>query len=305
MTGIMNGNRFVYIRQLEEGNFLPRTSYCAGLRCMIYHYGQPKVKRTPLCTNCWEESHYKRDCQNDSRCKVCKQPGHDPGDKDCSEYVEKNPNITVFSGKDNVLSNFYPCQINIFGITHKSAEHAVHYVKSMRSGDVPRATAIQEAATALDAKKIGNQVVPSPSYTEQRETIMKEIVEAKTAQVPAFKEALQKSQRNVIFVETTYDDFWASGLSKHGTIGTKPTKWPGMNTLGRIIGEVAKVYRRTSRSWSVPRNTAKTTQMDISTMLQELKSLRKRSRSGRRRTAPEQDRDGNPPGTESEESDRE
>ena len=134
---------------------------------------------------------------------------------------------------------------------------------------------------------------------------MKEIVEAKAAQVPAFKEALQKSQRSVIFVETTYDDFWASGLSKHGTIGTKPTKWPGMNTLGHIIGEVAKVYRRTSRSWSVPRNTAKTTQMDISTMLQELKSPRKRSRSGRRRTAPEQDSDGNPPGTESEESDRE
>ena len=84
---------------------------------------------------------------------MCKKPGHEPGDMLCDEYVENNPNIQMFFGKDNVLSNFYPCQINIFGVTHKSAEHALQYVKSMRSGEVPRATAVQEAATALDAKK--------------------------------------------------------------------------------------------------------------------------------------------------------
>ena len=33
MTGILNGNRFLYIKELPEGTFLPRTSYCAGLRC--------------------------------------------------------------------------------------------------------------------------------------------------------------------------------------------------------------------------------------------------------------------------------
>ena len=76
--------------------------------------------------------------------------------------------------------------------------------------------------------------MPSSNLTEQRETIMKAIVEAKAAQVPAFKKALQKSQRNVIFVETTYDDIWASGLSKCGTLRTHPTctKWPGINKLG-------------------------------------------------------------------------
>ena len=141
-------------------------------------------------------------------------------------------------------------------------------------------------------------MVPSPSFVDQRETIMKEIVEAKVAQVPAFKDVLHKSQRNALFVETTFDDFWGSGLNKDGTLNTNPTKWPGKNKLGRIISEVAKVHRRTSRSWSVPRNTAKTTQMDITSMLHELKSPRKRSRSWRRRMAPEQDRDRDTPGTE-------
>ena len=89
-----------------------------------------------------------------SRCRVCKTPGHDLGDQEFSEYVEKPPNIYVFTGKYNVRSNFHACDINIFGITHKSAEYAIQYVKAMRSGDVPRATTEQEAATAFDAKKM-------------------------------------------------------------------------------------------------------------------------------------------------------
>lgn len=50
MTGILNGNRFIYAKSLAEGTFLPRTATCAGLRCFIYHYGQPSAKRTPRCT---------------------------------------------------------------------------------------------------------------------------------------------------------------------------------------------------------------------------------------------------------------
>ena len=105
----------------------------------------------------------------------------------------------------------------------------------MRSGDVPRTTAVQEASTALDARKIGNQVVHSPSFTEQRETLMREIIEAKVAHVPAFKDALQKSHQKSIFVETTFDDFWGSDLSKEGTLHTNASKWPGANKLGSII----------------------------------------------------------------------
>ena len=48
----------------------------------------------------------------------------------------------------------------------------------------------------------------SSSYVDQRETIMKEIVEAKAAQVPAFKDVLQKLQRNALFNETTHDELW-------------------------------------------------------------------------------------------------
>ena len=138
---------------------------------------------------------------------------------------------------------------------------------------------------------------------------MKEIVEAKVAQVPAFKDALQKSHSKTVFVETTLDNFWGSGLNKTGTLKTKASKWPGNNTLGRIIGEVAKVHRRTTRSWSVPRNASSAkkapNQREITTMLQDLRSPRKRSRSGRRRPSPDQGRDRDPEDTDTGGSEQE
>ena len=212
MTGVLNGNRFIYIKQLPEGMFLPRTSHCAGLRCQIYHYGQPKIRRSPLCTNCWEVSHYRSQCKNNSRCKVCKCEGRNPGDKECSAYVEKQPNMTSTCGRDSVLSNFHKCEIDIFGMKHKSSEHAFQYVKAMRSGDLVRANLVRECKTALDAKKVGKLVVPTEQFVTNQESIMKEILEAKATQVSEFREKLKKSKKGSVFVETTYDDLWGSGL---------------------------------------------------------------------------------------------
>ena len=59
---------------------------------------------------------------------------------------------------------------------------------------------------------------------------MKEIVEAKVAQVPAFKDVLQKSQGNALFVETTHDEIWGFELTKKWTLKTNPTKWPDEQT---------------------------------------------------------------------------
>lgn len=194
MTSILNGNRFIYVKALDEGVFLPRTSTCAGLRCSIYHHGQPSTKHNPHCTKCWEDTHFTRDCPNNKRCKVCKQEGHLPGDESCEFHVESENNVLPFAGRDNCLSNFYPCELNVFGISHKSAEHAFQYIKAMRSGDIPRATSIQSAATALDAKKIGKLIIPSPSFTEKRVAIMTEILEAKADQIPEFSDLLKKQK---------------------------------------------------------------------------------------------------------------
>lgn len=108
----------MYIEPLEKDKVLPRVNYCAGLRCMLFHYGQPKAQRKLTCTQCWDTGHTRNYCKNEPRCKVCKTPGHKPGDPRCSFYQIQE------SGENSILSNFYPCELSIFGIQHKSAEHA-------------------------------------------------------------------------------------------------------------------------------------------------------------------------------------
>lgn len=61
-------------------------------------------------------------------------------------------------------------------------------------------------------------VLPSPSFISNQVVLMTEINEAKCNQVPQFRDALLKSKKSSVFVATTYDDFWASGLDKDASI---------------------------------------------------------------------------------------
>lgn len=164
----------------------------------------------------------------------------------------------------------------------------------MRSGDIPRATSIQSAATALDAKKIGKLIIPSPSFTEKRVAIMTEILEAKADQIPEFSDLLKKHKKSV-FVETTYDDFWASGLDKEATIHTRASAWPGTNKLGIIMSEIAGRLRRSpgrSHSASGPKtrtaskDKSKSQQLQLSEMIQDIRKTQNSGGSGTKKAAP-------------------
>ena len=107
---------------------------------------------------------------------------------------------------------------------------------------------------------------------------MEEIIENKCVQVPLFKEKLRAAKRNTLFVETTYSDKWGSGLDRDGTMNTKQEKWPGKNTLGIIIGKIAKKVRKRKNSDQMSRPNVKklskenTRQRDIAQMLRTLRT---------------------------------
>ena len=113
----------------------------------------------------------------------------------------------------------------------------------MRCGDFYRAELVMVADTALDAKKIGNQVTPSDQWFDTRDDVMRSILDAKLAQCKDFSEALVKSNKNTIFVESVYDNYWGSGLDRKGTLNTDSSRWPGKNELGRIFTEMARCVR--------------------------------------------------------------
>ncbi|XP_062583223.1 uncharacterized protein LOC134244991 [Saccostrea cucullata] len=185
MTSILNGTRFMFIEPLPDGKSLPRTNYCAGVQCKIFHFGQRKKTGNLVCTNCWGTNHTRSRCTSATCCKVCKQPGHAPGDKSCPHY-EPQKHVIPFCGADDVLSNFFPCELNFCGVKHKSAEHAFQYTKALRCGDLDAANTIKDTDDALSALRLGKNIKTNEQWESTKKEVMEDILENKCVQVPVF-----------------------------------------------------------------------------------------------------------------------
>lgn len=74
-------------------------------------------------------------------------------------------------------------------------------------------------------------------WERKNTTVMQELINIKSEQVPEFRDALLESDGNYL-AESTSDRFWASGLSPDITEKTAPGSWPGLNTLGKILMQV-------------------------------------------------------------------
>ena len=276
MTSVLNGTRFMYIDPLPEGHHLPRNNTCAGLRCQIFHFGQPKFSRNLLCTKCWGTDPTRSRCRNEQCCKTCQKPGHEPGDKQC-EFFEVQKNITAFNGTDDILSNFYPCEIYLFGVKHKSAEYAFQYAKALRCGDLEAANDIKEATDAVTALRMGNKIKNNEQWLSTKDSIMEEVLENKCVQVPGFCEKL-RTTKQITYVATIFDNEWGSGLNLYGTANTKQSKWPGKNLLGTMIQNIAKKCRKRKLSdqWSRGKQKSglrdKSKQRDVIQMLHDLRA---------------------------------
>lgn len=87
--------------------------------------------------------------------------------------------MVVFQGQDNPLSNFFVCDLRVFGEHHKSAEHAYQLAKATQAGNMDAAQKVRDAKTALDAKRIGNTVSDPQRQSDDKKTLIEEIVTAK------------------------------------------------------------------------------------------------------------------------------
>ncbi|KAK3086423.1 hypothetical protein FSP39_018255 [Pinctada imbricata] len=208
------------------------------------------------CYNCWDEGHKSSDCKNEQKCRVCLKTAHNPGSPECEFYTTAK-NVVVFKGKDNPISNFFQCEIRVFGENHQSAEHAFQLTKAIRAGNLEAADKVRTSKTALDAKRVGNTIrTPDKWETEQYE-VMENIIYSKAEQVDEFRTKLESCGANSTFAEATVDSLWGTGLDVKATLHTDPLKWPGKNELGKIVKKVSVKYARKVRSASVPRKKSK------------------------------------------------
>lgn len=121
------------------------------------------------------------------------------------------------------LSNFYPCDITIDGITYKSSEAAFQAQKCVNNEERKKFAKM----TPGQAKKYGKQVDLRPDWEDVKVDIMRRIVSEKFKQNPMLLEQLiATGDRAIVECNAWRDTFW--GVS-HGK---------GKNHLGKILMEV-------------------------------------------------------------------
>ena len=167
LTEWLNGDRTVFVDSFSDP--LPRVTWIGDSKVRIYHRGQPKP--VIKCTHCLQEGHFRSQCTNEQVCVVCKMESHRPGDPKCSGTAKQpHKTVTVFSVKENPLSNFFPCELRVFGIMHKSAEHAYQYAKAQQAGKNKIAERILQANSALQAKIEAKALPCNPNWTNRKES---------------------------------------------------------------------------------------------------------------------------------------
>ena len=99
---------------------------------------------------------------------------------------------------------------------------------------------VLDAPTPSKAKEIASNV-PRDLHHDWHQiklTVMREILHAKADCCPLFKTELMESQGKHL-VESTHDQFWASGLPPSFTVTTKPDYYRGGgDQLGHILESV-------------------------------------------------------------------
>ena len=255
LTDWLNGDRIIFVEKFEDP--LPRKTWINDTSVRIFHRDQPTSK--PYCSRCHQDGHYRSQCVNDECCIVCKESNHQPGDEMCSGSAKQpHKHVTVFAGKNDPLSNFYPCDIRIFGVKHKSAEHAYQYSKAIQIGKDKIANRILEASSAYQAKVEASYLPYNPHWINQKEKVMQTILQAKVKDCQEFRDALLNSE-NVIAEAVPGELFWATGLHKQNSLCVKKASWPGKNKMGKLLSiikeEIFETQKKKLRSKN--RNTQK------------------------------------------------
>ena len=80
------------------------------------------------------------------------------------------------------MSNFFPCDIHNQGIKFKSAEHCYQFEKAIHHHMEGTAEKVKHAKTALDAKRLGEEVREDTNGSRRKIDMMREILTHKRKQ---------------------------------------------------------------------------------------------------------------------------
>lgn len=149
--------------------------------------------------------------------------------------------ITEFKGQYRFLSNFYPAQVTIGGITYPTSEHAF---QAQKAGSVAQQRAFAAFATPLLAKRRGRELDLSENWGRIRKRVMLNVVIFKFVQNAPLARRLDETGAEALAEGNDWhDSYW--GVCRHP--GPHPPgcagAGQGSNYLGQILMAVRMILR--------------------------------------------------------------
>ena len=168
---------------------------------------------------------------------------------------EPEPEPILFFGADESkgphrnFSNMSQHPIEIDGETFPTVEHYFQAMKAKTFNDNEMYEKIMKTKTPKAAKAAGRLVknFVTETWEGNRDFIMEKAVRAKFVQHPELRKQLLETGDKVIGEANARDMYWGIGTGIESDKSKKPSKWRGLNKLGKLLMKLRGVFKEESK----------------------------------------------------------
>ena len=163
------------------------------------------------------------------------------------ELGENRPEMLLFDGHrvtkavtETCLSQWYPCQFEVEGVTYTSAEQYMMAEKAKLFGDEEIRTEILSTSDPRTCKALGRKVknFDKAVWDKEKEHIVRKGNTKKFLQNSALRNFLLSTGDKVLVEASPTDRVWGIGMGKNNPDALDPQKWRGQNLLGFALMNV-------------------------------------------------------------------
>lgn len=148
-------------------------------------------------------------------------------------------------GPYGFFSQFQSCEFVEDGVRFCCAEQYMMYKKSLLFGDKITAAKILVATQPMEIKKLGRSVsnFDEATWALHREEIVVNGNWLKFSNSPLFRTALLGTGNSILAEASPNDRVWGIGLGISDPIAKIPSRWSGLNLLGKALMTVRERLR--------------------------------------------------------------
>ena len=163
------------------------------------------------------------------------------------ELGENRPEMLLFYGHrvtkavtETCLSQWYPCQFEVEGVTYTSAEQYMMAEKAKLFGDEEIRAEILNTDDPRMCKALGRKVknFDKAVWDKEKEHIVRKGNTKKFLQNSALRNFLLSTGDKVLVEASPTDRGWGIGMGKNNPDALDPQKWRGQNLLGFALMNV-------------------------------------------------------------------